>query len=377
MNKQKPLVHSTVSALSNKQQLKAATSASYSEHLGLGDPKFDYKTPGSSNTHSDAVPAPKSQTKNIVYMTYPPQYGHTDIGENFHDNMPHMNFVDNTHDDMSPPKQTSRQSRNIPSQTHSINGVVITDEPSPNPYVSSSASKSSVRFPQKPNMPYSKGYAHAPVERKKIVSDKNYFEHPYGDYKNEAANGYFHSTEKPFKKGLHPDAAAWLKTLGLEKRVTQTIGKAPASAGVHEAEYRGSKKNRQIIHWPSAKPQKPVEHDYCAAVDINVQGMSQKQIQDTIHKLGLCGFAAWYRKPGDDGWPSKYSEHIHAVYAGVQMKDALRHQVEDYLQNKTGLKHHRRYGYMKFGDDTIETVRDRFRTVYGNDPKEQKYFKVK
>lgn len=190
----------------------------------------------------------------------------------------------------------------------------------------------------------------------------------YSGYAKEAAGGWFHSSEAPSKYGLHPDASAWLKAIGIPaSRIGQTIGNAGPSSGTHLPEYSADGNNQHVpLHWYSGPSDHPVKHPYSAAVDISVRGMSQQQIRNTLQQLGMAGFAAWYRNPGHDGWPVHLAEHIHAVYAGVEMKPILQRQVLDYLQNKTGLKRHQSYNYMDFGDNARNTVRDRFRSVYGS-----------
>ena len=134
--------------------------------------------------------------------------------------------------------------------------------------------------------------------------------------------------------GLHPEASDRLRCSGVTaSRITQTIGSAPASAGYHASD--GTANGRQ----------------YCAAVDLRTRDLSNTQVRELLDQLGRNGFAAWYRQPGSDGWPSNQSPHIHAVFAGVRMKSQLRGQVRDFLENRNGLSSHSIY---RFWDIPVE-----------------------
>lgn len=130
------------------------------------------------------------------------------------------------------------------------------------------------------------------------------------------------------KYGLHPDASDRLRCIGIDAGdISQTIGSAPASAGYH------------------AKDGTVGGQPYTAAVDIRTVGRSEAQIRTLLSNLGERGFAAWYRKPGSDGWPSSEAPHIHAVYAGCAMKPELDGQVKDYRAGLNGLASHTRYTF--------------------------------
>lgn len=130
------------------------------------------------------------------------------------------------------------------------------------------------------------------------------------------------------KSGLHPDASDRLRCIGVSaSQISQTIGSAPASAGYH------------------AKDGTANGQPYTAAVDIRTVGRSESQIRTLLSDLGKQGFAAWYRKPGFDGWPSSEAPHIHAVYAGCAMKPELDGQVKDYRAGLNGLASHTRYTF--------------------------------
>lgn len=120
------------------------------------------------------------------------------------------------------------------------------------------------------------------------------------------------------KWGLHPRASDGLRASEVAAwRITQTIGNAPASAGVH-------KQDGTVNGAP-----------YTAAVDISVSGMSSTQIHNLLERMAKVGFAVWYRKSGSDGWNG--SNHIHGVYANCLMKSALRSQVRSWLAGRNGL----------------------------------------
>jgi hypothetical protein len=137
---------------------------------------------------------------------------------------------------------------------------------------------------------------------------------------------------KPLLKyGLHPEASDRLRCIGIAAGdISQTIGSAPASAGYHA-------KDGTVDGQP-----------YTAAVDIRTVGRSEAQIRTLLTNLGNRGFAAWYRKPGSDGWPSSEAPHIHAVYAGCAMKPELDGQVKDYRAGLNGLASHSRYTFLAF-----------------------------
>ena len=143
------------------------------------------------------------------------------------------------------------------------------------------------------------------------------------------------------KWGLHPRASDGLRAAGVSAwRITQTIGNAPASAGVHLAD--GT---------VNGKP-------YTAAIDISVSGLSSSQIHNLLEKLAKVGFAAWYRKNGSDGWFG--SNHIHGVYANCKMKTALRSQVRSWLVGRNGLVSNTLYKWHTFSAAARSTVKAKF-----------------
>jgi len=128
--------------------------------------------------------------------------------------------------------------------------------------------------------------------------------------------------------GLHPDASDRLRCAGVPaERITQTIGNAAASAGTHAAD--GTANGLA----------------YSAATDISTRGLSTADIHALLDRLANQGFAAWYRWPGHDGWPSSEAPHIHAIYVGCRMKASLRSQVTSWLAGRNGLVSNTVYGF--------------------------------
>jgi hypothetical protein len=109
--------------------------------------------------------------------------------------------------------------------------------------------------------------------------------------------------------------------------ISQTIGNAAASAGTHAQDGTSG------------------GFAYCAATDLRTAGLSNAQVRTLLNKLANEGFAAFFRNPGQDGWPSSEIRHIHAIYVGVHMKSSLRAQVNDWLNGKNGLASHTTYSF--------------------------------
>lgn len=123
------------------------------------------------------------------------------------------------------------------------------------------------------------------------------------------------------KDGLCPDASDALRAAGLTAdRIGQTVGGASASGGTHLSDGKINGK------------------DYTAAVDIRIGGVSEADVKILLGKLADHGFAAFYRNPGHDHWPATELRHVHAIYAGVHMKKALRNQVHAWCNGRNGLK---------------------------------------
>jgi hypothetical protein len=163
-----------------------------------------------------------------------------------------------------------------------------------------------------------------------------------------AAPGWPACADRPLlHAGLHPEASDRLRCAGVSSsEISQTIGSAPASAGYHALDGR-------VAGVP-----------YTAAVDLRTRGMTDAQIRTRLARLGENGFAAWYRQPGRDGWPSSEAPHIHAVFAGVIMKAELRAQVRDYLSGRNGLASHTRYGFWSPPASTLTIIRLLFQRNY-------------
>jgi hypothetical protein len=130
------------------------------------------------------------------------------------------------------------------------------------------------------------------------------------------------------KFGLHPVASDLLRCAGITAdRVLQTIGNAAASAGTHAQD--------GVVDGLA----------YSAATDISVSGMSDSQVRTLVSRLDSLGFAAFYRDPGHDGWPSGEIRHMHIVYAGCRMKASLQSQIHDFENNRNGLASHTFYSF--------------------------------
>jgi hypothetical protein len=143
------------------------------------------------------------------------------------------------------------------------------------------------------------------------------------------------------RSGLHPRASDGLRAAGVSAwRITQTIGNAPASAGVHARD-----------GYANGKP-------YTAAVDISVSGLSTTQIRNLIERLAKQGFAVWYRQGGRDGWNG--ANHLHGVYANSKMKSALRSQVRSWMAGRNGLVSNTIYRFHTFSASARATVKGKF-----------------
>lgn len=150
------------------------------------------------------------------------------------------------------------------------------------------------------------------------------------------------------KWGLHPDASDALRRVGISSdRIMQTIGGAPDSKGTHL-------QDGTVAGQP-----------YSAATDISVRNWSQRKIRSVLEELGKEGFAAWYRQPGSDHWPSTSAPHIHAVYVGCKMKPILRRQVNAWLEGRNGLRSNAPYRFYKWSGPAKSKVRSLFRAHGG------------
>lgn len=128
--------------------------------------------------------------------------------------------------------------------------------------------------------------------------------------------------------GLAPRQSDHLRCAGVTASgISQTIGSAAASAGTHAQD--GSIQG----------------HPYSAATDLRTTGLTNTQVRALLHRLADQGVAAFFRDPGQDGWPSSEVRHIHAIYVGVPMKASLRAQVNDWLNGRNGLASHASYTF--------------------------------
>jgi hypothetical protein len=150
------------------------------------------------------------------------------------------------------------------------------------------------------------------------------------------------------KFGLHPRASNAFRAIGVTaSRIMQTIGNAGPSAGTHLQD--------GVFHG----------HPYCAATDLSVSGLSNKQIRHLLARMAKVGFAAWYRQPGHDGWPSTEIAHIHAVFANARMKTSLQSQVRSWLAGRNGLVSNTLYGFFHWTAAEKAVVRHKFRLSHG------------
>ncbi|HVF84352.1 MAG TPA: hypothetical protein VM821_00110 [Abditibacteriaceae bacterium] len=121
--------------------------------------------------------------------------------------------------------------------------------------------------------------------------------------------------------GMTPQAfAAFLracKRVGIHPyRIGQTIGEHPRSVGYHRRD------DTLVINGTKI--------DYCAAVDLGAQDITEAHIQWFLSALTREGFACWYRS----GPRWKGGEHIHAIYGALKMKPQLEEQVRDFLRQR-------------------------------------------
>ena len=150
--------------------------------------------------------------------------------------------------------------------------------------------------------------------------------------------------ERPLLRwGLAPEASDELRCAGVSGgSISQTIGNAPASAGYHARDGH-------------------IDGDaYCAATDLSTRGLSNAQVRALLSRLADGGFAAFFRDPGRDGWPSSEARHMHVVYVGVPMKSALRGQVQDWLNGRNGLSSHSRYTFWQASSAQKDAIRRAF-----------------
>jgi len=142
-------------------------------------------------------------------------------------------------------------------------------------------------------------------------------------------------------KGLHPDALARLRRLAVAHRITQGINHSTTAGNVHDTD--------------GISDGQP----YTGAADISVRCLTAGQIKTLLERLADAGFAAWYRKPGEDGWAGP--PHIHAVWTGCSLKAVLQQQVRSWLDGNNGLSSNRPYRFWQPTADLKEKVRTLYR----------------
>jgi hypothetical protein len=143
-------------------------------------------------------------------------------------------------------------------------------------------------------------------------------------------------------QGLHPDAYSRLQGLAVAHRITQGINHSPDRGNVHDTDgtFDGT--------------------PYTGAVDISVRCLTQAQIKSLLASLANSGFAAWYRKAGQDGWSGP--PHIHAVWAGCRLKPVLQEQVDGWLGGRNGLSSNEPYQFWQPSQDMKEKLRKMYRS---------------
>src|SRR5262245_1046368 len=140
--------------------------------------------------------------------------------------------------------------------------------------------------------------------------------------------------------GLHPDGYAALQSLSAAHRITQGINHSSSRGNVHDTD--------GIV----------IGNAYTGAVDISVRCLSETQIKTFLARLADSGFAAWYRKNGQDSWNGP--PHIHAIWAGCRLKPILQHQVEEWLAGRNGLFSSRPYEFWQ----PSTPMKDKVSTLY-------------
>jgi hypothetical protein len=142
--------------------------------------------------------------------------------------------------------------------------------------------------------------------------------------------------------GLHPDAYSALQKHSIAHRITQGINHSPDRGNVHDTDV--------TIKGVA----------YTGAADISVRCLAPPQIQTMLARLAGAGFAAWYRKDGEDGW--RGPPHIHAVWAGSRLKPVLRQQVQSWLAGRNGLGSNQPYKFWQPSTDLKDQVRALYRS---------------
>jgi hypothetical protein len=149
-------------------------------------------------------------------------------------------------------------------------------------------------------------------------------------------------------KGLHPEALAALRGIAVAHRVTQGINNSTTRGNVHYTDgiFKGQ--------------------PYTGAADISVRCLTAEQIKALLERLADAGFAAWYRKPGMDGWTGP--SHIHAVWAGCSLKPVLQQQVRSWLDGDNGLAASKPYRFWQPSAGLKEKVQSLYRASNRSGP---------
>lgn len=75
-------------------------------------------------------------------------------------------------------------------------------------------------------------------------------------------------------------------------------------------------------------------HDGGGALDVNIAGLSNDQINNLVKSLRMAGFAAWHRIPSEGPWEA----HVHAIAIGdKELSSGAADQVKAYFNGKNGL----------------------------------------
>jgi hypothetical protein len=142
-------------------------------------------------------------------------------------------------------------------------------------------------------------------------------------------------------RGLHPEALAALRGIAVAHRITQGFNSSPERGNVHYAD--GTIKGQP----------------FTGAADISVRCLTPQQIKTLLERLAGAGFAAWYRKPGEDDWTGP--PHIHAVWAGCGLKRVLQRQVLSWLDGRNGLGSDKPYRFWQPSAGLKEKVQTLYR----------------
>jgi hypothetical protein len=148
------------------------------------------------------------------------------------------------------------------------------------------------------------------------------------------------NVRKANTSGLYPKALSALAELFLDHRVTQALNRSTAPSNYHapDGSIEGS--------------------EFTGAADISVRCLSEEQIKELLTKLAKSGFAAWYRKPGADGWTDV--AHVHAVWVRDPLKPVLKGQVKSWLEGRNGLRSNMTYKFWQPSNELRASVRSTF-----------------